>query len=1446
MKVARLLLISSVLLGSFLVLFPLTSQAQTGAVRSRVTEAVDAQNVVTLRGNVHPLARPEFDQGVAPDNLPMERMLLVLQRALEQEAALRQLLDDQQVKSSPRFHHWLTPGQLGQQFGPADSDLQAVTDWLAAQGFHVKKVSAGRTIIEFSGTAGLVRQVLGTEFHRYQVNGEDHWANATDPQIPAALAPVVAGFASLNNFPRKPLYKSLGTFSRSKLTGEVHPLFTFPYSNGYFFAVGPSDFATIYNVSPLWIAGTDGTGQTIAVVGETNINIQDVRDFRNMFGLTPNDPNIILNGPDPGINGDETEADLDVQWSGAIAKGATIDFVVSQSTETTAGIDLSALYIVDNNLAPVLSESYGLCEAALGAGGNQFYSTLWEQAAAQGITVLLAAGDSGSAGCDSPDAGETAAQYGLSVSGLASTPFNVAVGGTDFNDVNDPWTYWSQTNNSAQSSALSYIPESTWNDSCAAAGLLGCAGASSSAYFTDGMYLVGGSGGSSSCTTPSGAFPGVTCTGGYAKPSWQSGTGVPDDGARDIPDISLFAGNGLNYSFYVICEMDANSYGGGSSTSCDLNAPYVDFQGLGGTSAPVQMFAAIMGLVNQRYGPQGNANYVLYPMAAQSGATCNSSTAPVTNSSCIFYDVTVGNNSVICQGASPDCSSAASGQYGILVSQGAPAYTTTPGYDLATGLGSVNVANLVNNWTSKFTPSTTTLSLSTSPATDPIKLTHGQPIDFTIHVASGSGTPAGDVSLIAQAGNGANNVTGIGPFTLAGGSVSGSTLMLPGGSYNVTAHYPGNGTFGLSDSYPGIPVTVGKESSQTKIGLVTFDLNGNVTSTNATSAAYGSPYVLRMDVTNSSGQPCASPTTGLISYPCPTGALTVTPAPTEQNPPTGTVPGSYTLNSQGYAEDQPIQMSGGHYNFVASYAGDNSYNASTSPTDAVTITTATTTMDISVQPTNTFASGQTAYLQSYVYTHSNAAPLGGTVTYYMGSTPLQGQLSIFQNPTLDGYQGLNVTFDVPLTGLGPVTITGKYSGDANYAPATSPPLAITLTDFSMTPNPSSINISAPGQSGTSSITLASVNGFSGQVYVSSPTTCPTGASCTVSPSGYVNVATGSSPTVTLTVSTTAPESSRVSPRLPAKPPSLRPLAGWPSLLAGLLILATFISLALARRRPAGWLFMGALLVVGLWVACGGGTSGGGKSPPSLPYGGLSPASLNFGDQYLGSTSSAQIVTLSSTGTAPMSITSIVMSGTNPGDFAETSNCSSSLAGGSNCAINVTFTPTAVGNRNADVIVYCNATGGENGNTEASVGGVGIQPSSGASLSPGSLTFSSQNENTTSSPQTVTLTNNGSTALNISLIDTEGPNSYDFSQTNNCGNSVAAGKSCTISVKFVPITTGTCIASLGIYEGTSGAEQIVNLNGTALPPATPPGAYTVSVQASSMGDVHTLNIPVTVQ
>jgi subtilase family serine protease len=334
----------------------------------------------------------------------MVRMLLVLKRSDAQDSALQKLLDDQQDRNSPSFHQWLTPDAFGQQFGPSDQDIQTVATWLGFHGFQIGGISRGRTVIEFSGTASQVQQAFHTEIHKYVVNGEVHWANGSDPQIPAALAPVVVGVNSLHNFPKKPMHRVAGIFSRSTATGQIPALnldFTIPDSrcaiSGKCYFVGPYDFAKIYNVLPLWNATPpiDGSGQTIAILNESNINIQDVRDFRKLFGLPPADPQIILNGLDPGlVPGVETEADLDVEWSGAVAKGATIKLVVTAPTNATEGVDLSAVYAVENNVAPIISESFGECELFLGNAGNSFQSAIRQQAAAQGITFINSACDS--------------------------------------------------------------------------------------------------------------------------------------------------------------------------------------------------------------------------------------------------------------------------------------------------------------------------------------------------------------------------------------------------------------------------------------------------------------------------------------------------------------------------------------------------------------------------------------------------------------------------------------------------------------------------------------------------------------------------------------------------------------------------------------------------------------------------------------------------------------------------------------------------------------------------------------------------------------------------------------------------------------------------------------------------------------------------------------------
>jgi hypothetical protein len=1037
---------SALLLASFFAFFSGRTTAQTPRIPARITEAVDERNLVALKGNVHPLARAEFDQGPVADSQPLNRMLLLLQRSPDQESALRQLLDDQQNRSTASYHAWLTPEQFGKQFGPADADIQAVTQWLASHGFTGIKVGPGRTVLEFSGTVGSVRSAFYTEIHRYLVNGEERIANTVDPQIPAAIAPVVAGVVSLHSFGPAPHILNVGSFFRSKTSREVKPLFT-PVGSSNFFPLAPADFATIYNTIPLLNGNPkiDGTGQTIAIVGESNIHVQDVVDFRNLFGLPQNfsTQNIIVNGTDPGFNRTETESDLDVQWAGAVAPGATIDFVTSSPTETTSGIHLSAVYIVDNNLAAVMSESFGQCEQHLGSTGNQFYNSLWEQAAAQGITVILSAGDGGSAGCDNFDTQQTATQ-GLAVSGLASTPFNIAVGGTDFDQFNNWSQYWNLTNAPVtQASVKGYIPEIPWNDSCAQIGISGC-GASAP---HGSLNIVAGSGGPSTI---------------YSKPSWQSGTGVPSDSKRDLPDVSLFASNGFTGSFYIICQADVVNP---PNPTCNLNNFGFTYQGIGGTSASAPAFAGIMALVNQKQATtaisaprQGNANYVLYALAKKVGASCPSS--PTEATTCIFNDITKGNsvlptglpgvgtNSVPCTGGTLNCSVSTTGSNGVLVDPSniaTEAWTAAAGYDMTTGLGSVNAQNLVNNWSSvNSVPSATTLSATVNgkAVTSIGGIAHGTPVSVSSSVAPGSGAtgiPTGQVALIATPNPTPGNLSaslGIEALLLGNGTATSASLILPGGSYNLSAHYQGDGTFGPSDSTPPIPVNITTENSKTLISIPVFDpTTGKETGNTPTSMVYGSPYLARFDVGNASAsltfpeQPqCAPPG-------CPTGTVTVTdslnggaPAPLDA--------GTFPLNSSGFAEDFSIQLLGGSHVLSASYSGDNSFNASAS-TYSLTVTPGSTRI-ISSNPPLPPVVATPFDLRTILTMNFLGVMPSCNFTFYDGTIALQGTPNC-------AWQAngpfLYVSLPVSQTTVGAHTYTAKFNGDANYAPSTSAPMS---------------------------------------------------------------------------------------------------------------------------------------------------------------------------------------------------------------------------------------------------------------------------------------------------------------------------------------------------------------------------------------------------------------------
>jgi subtilase family serine protease len=963
---------------------------QSASPQPRIVEAVQSDKVVTLRGNVHPMARPANDRGVLPDQQPITKIHVLLQRSAAQETALQQLMAQQLDPGSAKFHAWLTPQQFGEQFGPADSDVQAVKDWLRSQGFTGLKVNNGKTLIEFNGTAGQVRNAFHSEVHRLSANGEEHFANMQEPQIPAALASVVGGVVGLHNFRPKPLLHRLGKFRRNASTGEVTPLFTFRDVNGIFFGVGPKDFAKIYNVPN---ATFDGTGQSIAIVAQTNINIQDVRDFRSIFGLPANDPQIILNGADPGlVSGDEGEADLDVEWSGAVAPKAKIIMVATPFTDTDGlgGVDLSAQYIVDNNVAPVMSDSYGSCEANLGTNGNAFYNALWQQAAAEGITVSVSAGDNGSAGCDNPNT-ETSATAGIAVSGLASTPFNVAMGGTDFDQANIQSTFWdtcaSTPCTTGTLSAHGYIPEIAWNDSCAAAATTGnlttCASATATSTSAP-LNIVAGSGGPSSKYTK-------------AQAPWQTGFG---DTARDLPDVSLFSSDGQNGSFYITCESDLDIPG---DTGCNLtnfssetNGPFHDFQAIGGTSAAAPAFAGIMALVNQKTGQrQGNANVTLYAMAKnETFSSCNSSdgtSGSATNTTCVFNDVTKGNNSVPCAGGSTNCSKTASGGFGVLASGTTPSFAAGAGYDLATGLGSINAANLISRWSTPGLISTsTTLTSSPSPISGSVDATFT--LSGKVTKTSGTATPTGAVVFE----NAATGLPADSTTLDSSGNYSLATTFLPAGTYMLKAHYGGDTTYAPSDSTP-LSVNIAKQASKVVVSFVTFTSTGAVSaiSTSAQSVQYGSNYTLRVDVENASGTPCQNLNTGAVNFVCPTGTISLLDAGSAlkdfPNAQTANATNVANLNDRGFIEDQPIQLGVGAHPITATYsaaAGSSYTSQAGSNTLSVTITQATTTTGVT-SSISSITSGGSVTLTAVVSSSSNSTQgPTGTVQFMNGSSNL--------------------------------------------------------------------------------------------------------------------------------------------------------------------------------------------------------------------------------------------------------------------------------------------------------------------------------------------------------------------------------------------------------------------------------------------------------------------------
>ena len=646
-------------------------------------------------------ARPQFDQGPVDADLQLGNVTLVLRPSATQQAALEQLLAEQQDPASSNYHKWLTPETYAERFGASAADLEKIAAWLRSEGFTVRYTARGRDFISFGGTAGQVQAALHTEIHRYLVGAETHFANASDLSLPAAIEPMVAGVLGLHDFHPHAPHK------------QTSPNYTDAYGNNYLL---PDDYAAIYDLAPLYQFGYSGAGQNIAIMGQSDIDPADIATFRSSYGLVPTNIQIVPTGTYPGFTTDEIEADLDLEWSGSVARLANLIYVYSED------VDYSVYFAIDNNLAPVISESYGLCEYVVASNrmGLYNYQVEAQKGNALGITWLASSGDSGAAGCDYDVA---IATQGLGVNLPASVPEVTAVGGTEFNE--GGLSYWNATNGPYGGSAISYIPETAWNDTLASGGLAASGGGMSSVY---------------------------------QKPAWQTGPGVPSDGARDVPDVSLDASN--VHDPYVVIS------GGGSLL-------------VGGTSASAPSFAGMIAVLNQylvqnqvQTAPGlGNINPKLYSMAAGSSAG-------------VFHDITTGSNIVPCQLKTPDCST---GQFG---------YSAGVGYDLVTGLGSVDAFKLITAWAG-IPVANTSMTLTASPATIPAG--GSSVLTATVTAASGSRPLTGQVTFTLGGNSlGSATLSGSGETAAAAITVFGGQLLAANNT--IQAYYEGSPIFTASSA----------------------------------------------------------------------------------------------------------------------------------------------------------------------------------------------------------------------------------------------------------------------------------------------------------------------------------------------------------------------------------------------------------------------------------------------------------------------------------------------------------------------------------------------------------------------------------------------------------------------------------------------------------------------
>jgi subtilase family serine protease len=981
--------------GLFMTAGACTAQAQIApefrtAPRSLITEKVDRSRLVPTVGALNPIVANYVDLGEVQGSLPIQHIQLLLKRTPERQASFDAQVEALHTKGSASFHKWLTPDVVGAEFGPSASDISTITSYLQSEGLTVDHVGKSGLYIDFSGTAAQIEHTFQTKIHSFQLQDESHevkYAAVQEASIPQAISPAVVGLVSLSNILsahtnyRKVVVPALqATLSIGVKALDATPYDTESTTN---YAVGPQDFYTIYNENPLLSAGIDGRGVTVAVLEESAINAADVINFRTTYGVTPATPVSFVTDTGYGTNtctapallestGEEGEAVLDAEWAGAAAPGANLIFMQC-AAGAVLGVFYSAEAVIDNNLADVMSLSYGQYE-----GYNTTQDTLaldlWEQAASQGETVVVSAGDTGAAAEDG-NYGDTYAKYGITASSFSTTAWNVSAGGTDFLDTYNGsvdansnfqiGNYWSATNGTGLSSALSYIPETTWNDTCASSiynALVEGATASlptlCGATALKNLYLAAGGGAPSSLTAT------------RPRPIWQQGTvfGLPTTTAyptRLQPDVSLFASNGFWYHDLPSYESDA----GGTSYA-------------GGTSFVAPQLAGMFALIRQSTGERlGQPNYVLYSMAGTEFGTtsavtnsCNGSgasgigeTTSSPASTCIFYDIQSGTSSVDCRTGSPNCYVNAGKTYGVLSTSTtalSPAFSTNAGWDQATGIGSINIANLVNNWqnttTGKLYMPTVTLAINSASVA-----VYGTADPLTATVSGSGSYPTGSVTFTATptvGSVGVATILGTAPCSTGGTCVEQATQSIyptiPASDipYSITATYSSTNENYVS-GVTSTPVTVTIVSKQTPTTAVQ----------NATAATSNSYAVLTATITYTG---VGAPPSGGMNFSLPTGAVMNGACTGTSSPLACSV--NYPISPATY----PV----GNYTITASYPGDGNYNA-------VAAKTATLTVNNGTAPTITFTTASPQYTMYPTVALTSTSNSSGAISYSYVSGP---------------------------------------------------------------------------------------------------------------------------------------------------------------------------------------------------------------------------------------------------------------------------------------------------------------------------------------------------------------------------------------------------------------------------------------------------------------------------